>query len=208
VSPSGGSRGRLPRSVPSVHPPVTRDPELGTCSVYVGNGSWLRRRIGMYLLFLAATAAMTGLGASGYRSSVPHNNLILALWPLGVVVAGVFVVGVLLAVSDALKPRWRELWIGQQGFAVARGRDRTSIRWSSVGAIARVRSMWWLGGAVKVTFRDAGGRLTSQSLTIRTDLMSLPSSSIVECMAAARGGPRDRPDDASQEDDGTRGPWP
>jgi hypothetical protein len=84
---------------------------------FSGRRDWLWRRIFLFVLGTFAAIIFLCLGASGYQSSVPHNNVLLAFWPLGGVLAVVLGLGVVLAIRDAFGPHYVELRIGEQGLS-------------------------------------------------------------------------------------------
>ncbi len=167
------------------------DPVLGTCLVFHGRRFWLWGRIAFLILFTLCSLVLAALGESGFRSSLAHNNLILALWPLMLVLSVVFGWGIVLALLDAIGPRYAELRVGDNGFAMTKGGDRADVYWSSVRAIA-VDTSFWRQPCVRVTLdhrravKRNGQSQVNESLLIRTDLMSLKAQQIAVEMSAAR----------------------
>ena len=73
---------RRPPQSPVQHGRESADPVLGRCLAFSGRRDWLWRRIFLFVLGTFAAIIFLCLGASGYQSSVPHNNVLLAFWPL------------------------------------------------------------------------------------------------------------------------------
>jgi hypothetical protein len=168
------------------------DPVLGTYLEFRGRRSWWWRRIALYILFVVCSLIFLALGESGYQPGLPHNALILSLWPLMLPLLVVFGWGLVLALLDGIGPRYVELRVGETGFALTKGKVRRDVSWSSVRAIEIDSSFsFWRPSSVRVTLKHPRGRprqdqpRPEDSISIRTDLMSLRALEIVSEMSAA-----------------------
>jgi hypothetical protein len=173
------------------------DPVLGACQVFRDRPDWAWRKVAMFLLGVAAGLIWVHLGSSGFDTSLPSRNALLALWPLLVPFSGVMAWGTWLALVDALGPRCAELRVGEEGFATTMRGRRTDLLWSSVRSVEREAfSSFWGRFGVRVKFLHAGtmrpdgqfqsnGDQSPDDLVFRTDAM-VNSRLIAEEMSAAR----------------------
>ena len=181
------------------------DPVLGRCTVFRGSRSLLWRRIAFLILGVGCSLVMAALGVSGVRGSVTFARWLLALWPLLALLACVLAWGILLALRDAVGPRYSDLRIGENGFAVTRGTERTVTPWSSVRAVKLAPSFWgaW---SVRVSLKYPGlawhkdDTRVSDSFLLRVDLMSVSAREAEALMSRVRNRRKDATEVAKPAD--------
>ena len=169
------------------------DPVLGRCLVFQGRLTWVWGMLAISLVGAACLALLTYAGATGFEASPTYTHWILSIWPVYPLMALVGLCGLPRMLWDALGPRYRELRVGEHGFAIKIGDIRTDVLWPYVREVVVVRTFWgnqYLRVKLRAVKHLLGSESGEKSMDIRTDLMSLSARRMCDTIEDRRGDAR------------------